>query len=301
MGQGVHTWTRQHLACIHTSPTRQRLAVFRLAGRLVDRYGPRKVLLPCTIFLALVLVSGKFLSGAIWQLYVFFLASGMVSGGAGAMSYTKVVSQWFDRRWGLALSVMMLGMGLGAVILPSVAHQLVAKIGWRLAYSVFGLAILILPVPLVAARLKEKPENMGLLPDGATEVQLSTAVAASDEGLTVREALRTLSFWIMRLRDSFRPQLVCMLASFICPPYRHCDRICSTWLETAAYRKFALRHWASYGASGLWLSAGPFLRTSCCGSSFRVELHSGLRRLGMGHAIWIGSIAAFASWSWSGR
>src|SRR5580704_19253203 len=86
-----------------------------LAGRLVDRYGPRKVLLPFTTVFGLILIS-SFLSEAIWQLYLFYFALGIVSGGAGAMSYTDVVSHWFDRHRGLAISVMMLGMGLGAIV-----------------------------------------------------------------------------------------------------------------------------------------------------------------------------------------
>ena len=116
-----------------------------LAGRLVDRYGPRRVLLPFTALLGLILVSSRLLSQAIWQLYVFYFALGVVSGGAGAMPYTDVVSHWFDRHRGLALSVMMLGMGLGAIVIPSVAQRLVATLGWRLAYTVFGFSILSYP------------------------------------------------------------------------------------------------------------------------------------------------------------
>jgi MFS family permease len=102
-----------------------------LAGRLVDRYGPRKVLLPFTAVFGLILISGWFLSEAIWRLYMFYFALGVVSGGAGAMSYTDVVSHWFDRQRGLAISVMMLGMGLGAIVIPAVAQRLVATLGWR--------------------------------------------------------------------------------------------------------------------------------------------------------------------------
>jgi MFS family permease len=58
-----------------------------LAGRLVDRYGPRKVLLPFSAGFGLILISSRFLSAAIWQLYTFYFALGAVSGGAGAMPY----------------------------------------------------------------------------------------------------------------------------------------------------------------------------------------------------------------------
>jgi MFS family permease len=168
-----------------------------LAGRLVDRSGPQRALLPFTALLGLILVSSRILSGAIWQMYVFYLAFGVVSGGAGAMSYTDVVSHWFDRHRGLALSVMMLGMGSGAIVIPSMAQRLGATLGWRNAYSVFGLAILLIPLPVVAAFLKEKPESMGLLPDGAAGSHASTPVAKNEIGLTLREAVHTSAFWIM--------------------------------------------------------------------------------------------------------
>jgi MFS family permease len=168
-----------------------------LAGRLVDRYGPRRVLLPATAGLALVLVCSQFLSVAIWQLYAFYFALGIVSGAAGAMAYTDVISRWFDRHRGLALSTMMLGMGLGAIVIPSLAQRLVASFGWRLSYSLFGLAILLIPLPAVAAFLREKPEDMGLLPDGSTKAVESPSPTTDEEGLTTRQASHTPEFWIM--------------------------------------------------------------------------------------------------------
>jgi MFS family permease len=168
-----------------------------LAGRLVDRYGPRRVLLPCTALLGLILVSSRILSEAIWQLYLFYFALGIVSGGAGAMSYTDVISRWFDRHRGLALSVMMLGMGSGAIVMPSIAQRLVATFGWRLSYSIFGVTVLLIPLPTVWAFLRERPENMGLLPDGATEDSVSRPVAVNEIGLTLREAANSSTFWII--------------------------------------------------------------------------------------------------------
>lgn len=167
-----------------------------VAGRLVDRHGARRVLLPSTIVFALILISSSYRSNAIWELYLLYIALGVVSGGAGAMPYTHVVSQWFDRRRGLALSVMMLGMGLGAIVMPSIAQRLVAAFGWRHSYAIFGLAILLLPLPVVAIFLKEKPESMGLLPDGSAEAP-TAARAAGAEGLSVREAWRTREFWTL--------------------------------------------------------------------------------------------------------
>ncbi len=196
MGQEFHSG-RAKISLAFTIHNLTSALFVPLAGRLVDRYGPRRVLLPFTALFSLVLVSSKFLSDAIWQLYVFYFALGLVSGGAGAMLYTNVISHWFDRHRGLALSVMMLGMGSGAIVMPSIAQQLVTNFGWRVAYCIFGLAVLLIALPMLAVFLKERPENMGLLPDGAAEVPTSTPIAANEIGLTLREAVNTRAFWII--------------------------------------------------------------------------------------------------------
>jgi MFS family permease len=196
MGQEFHSG-RAKISLAFTIHNLTSALFVPLAGRFVDRYGPRRVLLPFTALFGLILVSSRILSDAIWQLYLFYFALGLVSGGAGAMSYTTVISHWFDRHRGLALSVMMLGMGLGAVVMPSVAQQLVTAFGWRASYCIFGFVVLLIPLPMVAAFLKERPENMGLLPDGAAEDSASTPVAVNEIGLTLREAANTSTFWII--------------------------------------------------------------------------------------------------------
>jgi MFS family permease len=164
------------------------------AGRLVDRYGARKVILPYTTIFALILLSSKVLSGKMWQLYVFYMALGLVGCAAAPMPYSDVVSHWFDRHRGLALGLMMFGLGLGAMIMPSVAQRLIVLFGWREAYAVFGWLVLIISVPVVGAFLREKPEQMNLLPDGA---RAPAGTPSVNQGLSWREAWQTRTFWLM--------------------------------------------------------------------------------------------------------
>jgi MFS family permease len=196
MGQEFHSG-RAKISLAFTIHNLTAALFVPLAGRLVDRYGPRRVLLPFTALLGLILVSSRILSEAMWQLYLLYFTLGIVSGGTGAMSYTYVISLWFDRRRGLALSVMMLGMGTGAIVMPLIAQRLVATYGWRLSYSIFGLAVLLLPLPMLLAFLRDRPENMGLRPDGATEDPVSRPITVNEIGLTLREAANTSTFWII--------------------------------------------------------------------------------------------------------
>jgi MFS family permease len=258
-----------------------------LAGRLVDRYGPRRVLLPSTALLGLILICSRFLSEAIWQLYVFYFALGVVSGGAGAMPYTDVISHWFDRHRGLAISVMMLGMGLGAIAIPSVAQRLVATLGWRMAYAVFGLLIVLIPLPVVTAFLKERPEDVGLLPDGAGEAHVSTPVAANDVGLTVHEAVHTSEFWTM----------VCILflvtasvhACFIHLPAILTDRGSSAQLAAFASSLFGVGLFM--GRIGCGYLLDQFFAPRVAALLF-AAVAIGIAFLELGHAFWSACIAA---------
>jgi MFS family permease len=258
-----------------------------LAGRLVDRYGPRRVLLPFTALLGLILVCSLFLSVEIWQLYVFYLALGVVSGGAGAMPYTDVVSHWFDRHRGLAISVMMLGMGLGAIAIPSVAQRLVATLGWRLAYTVFGFSIVLIPLPVVAAFLKERPENMGLLPDGDRETQIATRVAANDIGLTVREAVRTSEFWT--IVSVLFLVTASVHACFIHLPAILTDRGSSTQLAAFASSLFGVGLFMGRVGCGYLLD--QFFAPRVAALLF-AAVAIGIVFLGLGHSIWSACIAA---------
>jgi MFS family permease len=258
-----------------------------LAGRLVDRYGARRVILPFTALLGLILVFSRISSQAIWQLYVFYFALGLVSGGAGAMAYTRVISRWFDRRRGLALSVMMLGMGAGAIVMPLVAQQLVTNFGWRLAYSIFGFAVLLVPFPMVATFLKEGPENLSLLPDGAAGQTVSQPVAVNQFGLKLREAARTSAFWI----------IVCVLflittsvhACFIHLPALLTDRGSSAQL--AAFASSLLGVGLFIGRVGCGYLLDQFFAPRVAAFLFFM-VAVGIAFLGLGHSIASALIAA---------
>jgi MFS family permease len=278
MGQEFHAG-RAKISLAFTIHNLTSALCIPLAGRLVDRYGPRRVLLPFTALLGLILASSWLLSAAIWHLYAFYFALGVVSGGAGAMPYTDVVSHWFDRHRGLAISVMMLGMGLGAIAIPSVAQRLVATLGWRLAYTVFGFSIVLVPLPVVAAFLKERPENMGLLPDGAGVAQISTPVASSDVGLTVHAAVACVLFLVT----------ASVHACFIHLPAILTDRGSSGQLAALASSLFGVGLFIGRVGCGYLLDQVFAPRVAAL---LFAAVAIGIAFLGLGHAIWSACIAA---------
>jgi MFS family permease len=168
-----------------------------LVGWLVDRYGSRRVILITMAMFGAILLLNRAFSANLRQFYFFYVVLGLLINGVGPIPYGSVASHWFDRHRGLALGLMMIGIGSGAMIMPSFAQQLIARFGWHTAYAVLGGGVLIIAIPVVALFLREKPQGLGLLADGAASRHLLDGNKASVPGLSATEAWSTGSFWLM--------------------------------------------------------------------------------------------------------
>src|SRR5580704_7412062 len=89
-----------------------------LIGRLVDRFGAHKIIVPSTVLFGVLLISFKYSSTSLWQLYAFFIVIGFIGVGTAPVPYGIVLARWFDKRRGLALGLMMFGLSSGAILLP---------------------------------------------------------------------------------------------------------------------------------------------------------------------------------------
>lgn len=166
-------------------------------GWLIDRYGPRRVILIGTAIFGSVLMANRLFSGSIAQFYCFYMVLGLSILGVSPIPFASLVSHWFDRLRGLALGLTMLGIGLGAVIMPTVAQTLIARFGWRTAYSILGASVLLICWPVVAFLVKEKPKDFGLLSQG--DSAKTDGIENIRQGLTTRDAWRSRDFWLMAL------------------------------------------------------------------------------------------------------
>jgi MFS family permease len=167
------------------------------AGWLIDRFGPRRVILAGTAVFGLILVANRLFTGSLTQIYVFYVLLGLSIHGVGPIPYGTIVSHWFDQIRGLALGLTMLGIGLGAVAMPTLAQALIARFGWNTAYSILGASVLLMCWPTVACFLKEKSEDLGLVCDGATAATSLPHNRSARHGFTAREAWRSRDFWTM--------------------------------------------------------------------------------------------------------
>lgn len=159
-------WSRTQISLAFSLFTLGATITLPLIGRLVDRFGARKVIVSATLLFGLGVLSLSFLSAHLWHFYAVYLFLGIVGSGTTPVPYTKVISRWFDRQRGLALGLAAATFSVSASLMPPVTQVLIAAVGWRHAYEILGLLAMAITVPVVVLLLKESPQMMGLAPDG---------------------------------------------------------------------------------------------------------------------------------------
>lgn len=158
-----------------------------LLGRWIDRFGPRRIILVCMTIFGCGVASLALLHPRIWQFYATCFLLGLVGNGAAHLAYSRSISTWFERRLGLALALVMLGAGCGAMILPVVAQSIISRLGWRAAYAALGTIALLLGLPLSWRYIHDRRRP-------AATRTFSTNLHA---GSTWQHGLQAYSFWII--------------------------------------------------------------------------------------------------------
>jgi MFS family permease len=167
-------------------------------GMIIDRFGAKRVILVFTLLYGLALCSALWVGSSLWQLYLLFTILGVaMASGPAPVPYGVVISHWFNRHRGLALGVSMMGIGIGSVVVPIVAQHLITSFGWRAAFAIFGAAVLLLPLPVIAALLQNDPAQRGLQSDGDHENQLTQSQSQDKQGLTWNKIWHSPTFWIL--------------------------------------------------------------------------------------------------------
>ena len=126
-----------------------------IVGHLLDRFGPRRTILPCIALFSLAFASLSLLTRSLAHFYVAFVVLGLFGNGTTQLAYSRSVSTWFLKRRGIALSLVAAGAGVGAMLIPLLTVWLLQKYGWRTAYELLGLLILAISFPLTALFVRD--------------------------------------------------------------------------------------------------------------------------------------------------
>ncbi len=169
-------------------------------GYMADRVGPRRMAVAGVVIIAFSLL-------VFWQattLPIYYAASIVMALGqsmGGPNAFSLAIMRWFVRKRGQAMSVVTTGNGFG-YFATLILAAMIAWLGFHESFLVLAVVILVVGVPL-ALVIRDRPEDLGLLPDGASaggdsqSAAVKAARARAAGGLAVREAVRTPAFYLL--------------------------------------------------------------------------------------------------------
>ena len=153
-----------------------------VAGYVVDRAGPRRILMLGVSLAGIALIA--LASATTLTLFrVFFLLNALGYVLGGPLPVQVLLSRWFDRARGRAMGVAYLGIGLGGTVAPWIATPLIARFGWQTALAAMGALIIVLSLPMVWA-----------LPERSAP---SHAMLANSNSASLRPALTSRAFYLL--------------------------------------------------------------------------------------------------------
>ncbi len=163
-----------------------------LVGALVDRLGPRRLVLLGGSLLTLGLLGSAYVA-ALWQVVLLYgLVMTLGANCLGLVVFVPILSRWFARRRGMAISIVQSANGFGRAASAPLAQLLISGIGWRHAYLVQAALMGVLVLPLAAFFHRDRPPGLNAAPGGS-----AAPPAAGPRDWTLAEAMETRHFWLL--------------------------------------------------------------------------------------------------------
>jgi len=193
-------WTRGALSGVAAISLLLLGAAGPFAGRLADRWGPRRVILLSLVMLGIGSIGAAAVS-ALWQLYLTNgILLGIGAGGLGLATGSVIAARWFEARRGLAIGIAAGGMSAGQLVIIPLAAALMLWFGWRVSLFWLGLGVLAIVLPLATWLIRNEPADRGVRAYGATGASLTAAqtLDARRAGrVGIVEAAQYPQFWLL--------------------------------------------------------------------------------------------------------
>lgn len=170
------------------------------AGKLIERYSARIILTLCSAITGCVFMSMSWFH-SLWEFYLAGALFGIALAFLLYLGLPTLLNRWFQSRMGLFIGICSAGSGLGGVLFNPLAGYLISEYGWRTAYLIFGLIILLLVTPILGIFLRNYPKDKGLEPYGAIQKnpeQLAHNNSQNENsGIAYECAVRMFPFYAM--------------------------------------------------------------------------------------------------------
>ena len=137
-------------------------------GKVLGKGKTRLIFTGCVAGMGLAYASYSFAT-QIWHMYISAAFVGAFSCGAVAMPVSIIIANWFQKGRGTAMSIALAGSGIGGTVITPIINKLIQSQGYSRTFLIFGLAMIIIEVPIAFFIMRPKPEDMGLKPFGADD------------------------------------------------------------------------------------------------------------------------------------
>ncbi len=185
-------WSRVDVSFAFTIVAYLIVVISPLQGLLVDRFGPRRVVLTSIPLFALSLAALYFTPNNMAVYYLLWALVPIAGIGLWPLGFLQAVTPWFDRKLGLALGCANAGIGVGSTLLPMlVLGPMIAAYGWRSALLTLAVLVLVISWPVVAYCLRE--------PSAQEAAARKASGAGKTFGFSFRQALHEPTFWMLNV------------------------------------------------------------------------------------------------------
>ena len=179
-------------------------------GRLVQQYGPKKVMSVCAVCAGACFILVSF-TQSLWYFYTVYALLAVSVCGMGVIPASSLLANWFDKRRGTAVGFSMVGISAGGLLLAPCVGMVSTAYGWKTAFLGIGLLVWCLALPVICLVVKNHPSEMGLLPDGGQQKgetigMVKKAGEEIDLGWPADVVFRSRAFW-------------CIFISFFLAPF----------------------------------------------------------------------------------
>ncbi len=173
-----------------------------VVGKLLDKYNARVIGTISISIIVLDLVGWAFVT-QLWQMYILSFITGFCVLAGTRLLISVLVTNWFDQKRGLAVSLALMGSGFGGVVLSPIINWMITASGWHRTFLLLAAITLITSMPLTVIAFRNNPESMGLKPYGADKPLEIKKNRKADSPVLIEVgwgiARKTLAFWLLML------------------------------------------------------------------------------------------------------
>jgi len=155
-----------------------------IAGYLIDRYGPRLMLMAGALMGGVALIGLGF-TNALWMFYFFYIFNALGYVFGGPLPCQVLISRWFDKNRGKAMGIAYLGIGIGGALAPEISRAMEGSYGWHIALCSLGVLVILIAFPFAFFIKDSRPKK--------------DVKAKSEEMVPMNTILRNPNFYLLAI------------------------------------------------------------------------------------------------------